>query len=482
MKKMTLLLCIAATFHLSADSQPWQQLAKTDLEFVYQNLKNNHPGVIDEQNPGFNHWLEQGYQQALSSIAAIDDLDGVLNLQRRYIAGFADGHVAISFNHQRSQVRWPGFIVQKQGKQTVVTKTAEEWPIDLPATDTVLKHCDGLSPQQLLEQRVLPFHIQLPELVAVQTSFTPLILRMDGSWQGDALTECVFEQGDATVQHNLHWRNTSRQNWQQHSEAHAASKDFSLNAFAPNSYWLSLPTFTPSALQQVQLKQMTSQLAELRHAEVIVFDVRGNGGGNSQWGADLALALFGQDHVYNVLMPIFEQAMPYWRASEDNTAAVAEIVQKLTEQFGADADITQLFHQLANRMAEHGANELVPQSISSSQQDNAAALSPSLTTAKVVLLTDATCASACLDFADMLLPLGAIHAGQPTFADTVYMDIRYVELPSQLGSLAIPQKVYRNRPRGHNEPYTPTAGFLYSDNINNTETVRRWLLQQLRTE
>ncbi|MDP4535775.1 S41 family peptidase [Alkalimonas collagenimarina] len=482
MNKTLLFLCATVSFQLSATANPWQQLAKTDLDFVYQNLKDNHPGVIDELNPGFNHWLEQGYQQALSGIAAVDNLDEVLNLQRQYIAGFADGHVGISFHHQRSRVRWPGIIVHKQGQHTVVTQTAEDWPTALPATGAILKYCNGLSPQQLLEQRVLPFHIQLPELAAVQANYTPLILRMDGSWQGEALTECTFKQQGVTVHHTLHWRNTSRQNWQQHNEAQAASNDFSLQSFAPNSYWLSLPTFTPSAPQQAQLKQMTSQLAELREAELIVFDVRGNGGGNSQWGADLAFALFGQEHVYGVLTPLFSQGMPYWRASADNTAVVAEIVQQVTEQFGADSDITQLFSELAVRMVQHGTNELVPQSIASSTEDTATAISPSLTTAKVVLLTDGACGSACLDFADMLLPLGTIHAGQPTFADTVYMDIRFVELPSKLGSLAIPQKVYRNRPRGHNEPYTPAADWLYSDDINHTEAVRSWLLQKLRAE
>lgn len=276
MKKIAFFVCLAVSSPLDAAHSPWQQLAKADLDFIYQNLKDNHPGVIDQQNPEFNQWLENGYRQAVDSIEAVIDLDGLINIQRKYIAGFADGHVDLSFKHQRTLLQWPGFIIRKQGVDTVVTKMAE--------------------------------------------------------------------------------------------------------------------------------------------------------------------------------------------------------------QFGQEADVTHAFRDLASRMTEHSGNELVPQSISVATTDIKAETSPSLTSARVVLLTDADCASACLDFADILLPLGAIHAGQPTFADTVYMDIRTVELPSKLGRLSIPQKVYRNRPRGHNQAYFPADKWYYQGNINNTAALRDWLLQQLATE
>lgn len=481
MKKIAFLLGTITAFNLHASTNPWQQLAKADLDFVYQTLKDNHPGVIDEQNPDFNLWLEQGYQQEQQTIDHIEDLAGVLNLQRRYIAGFADGHVGVSFSHQAARLRWPGFIVHQQGADTVVTMTASNWPADLPAVGSILKHCDGLTPQQLLEQKILPYKIQLPELTAVQTKNMPLILRMDDSWQGDALTQCEFSHQNSTFNHSLTWRNTSQHHWQQQNAALVANTEFSLHSFAPNSYWITLPTFTPSSPQQDRLKQITSQLTELRDAEMIVFDVRGNGGGNSQWGTDMAIALYGKDHVYSVISPLFSQQSPYWRASPDNTAAVVDIVETVSRQFGPDSEATQVFSDLAVRMAEKGSHQLVPQrkSNSASAQAEDIEQSPALSRAKVVLLTDAHCASACLDFADVMLPLGAYHAGHPTFADTVYMDVRFVELPSKLGHLAVPQKVYRNRLRGHNEPYTPATKWLYPGNIADTETVRGWLLQQM---
>jgi hypothetical protein len=470
---------IFAVFSVAAMPNAWQELAKADLDFIYQHVKANHPGAIDQHNPEFGHWLEQGYQQANSSIADIDDLAAVLNLLRRYIAGFADGHMSLHLTHQAASVRWPGFIVRKQGEQVIVSSIATDWPAALPPVNAQLLHCDGRTAEQLLQQQVLPYTINLPELVAVQYKYTANILSADDSWQGGLLQQCSFAAEPGSQSYSLQWRRTSRQNWQQHKTPQASAAEFKLHTFAPERHWVRLPTFTPSAAQQIQLKAITEQVAALRSAEVVVFDVRGNGGGNSQWGVDLAQALYGKEHFDSVLTPIFSQGKAYWRASADNTAAVANIVEQVTTQFGADAEITLTFSDLAARMAQHSATDLVPQSVTNSTPETESAIKPSLTGARVVLLTDESCGSACLDFADMLLPLGAIHAGLPTFADTVYMDIRYLALPSKLGQFSLPQKVYRNRPRGNNQPYQPDMAWWYHGDMQHNDQLEAWLNQQL---
>ena len=101
----------------------------------------------------------------------------------------------------------------------------------------------------------------------------------------------------------------------------------------------------------------------------------------------------------------------------------------------------------------------------------------------MILLTDLLCGSACLDFADIMLKLpGVIHAGQPTWADTVYMDIRSLALPSKLGSFSIPQKVYRNRIRGNNQPCEPKAEWTFEGDISNDTDVKTWLWQKLASK
>ena len=56
------------------------------------------------------------------------------------------------------------------------------------------------------------------------------------------------------------------------------------------------------------------------------------------------------------------------------------------------------------------------------------------------------------------------------------MEVRGVTLPSGIASLNLPVKVFRNRPRGHNEAYVPAM--RYEGDINDTAAVEKWLLDR----
>ena len=73
----------------------------------------------------------------------------------------------------------------------------------------------------------------------------------------------------------------------------------------------------------------------------------------------------------------------------------------------------------------------------------------------VALLTDAHCASACLDFADLVRSVpGAVHVGRATSFDSLYIEKGFAKLPSG-NLLFIPLKVWRNRVRGNDEILVP---------------------------
>ena len=64
-------------------------------------------------------------------------------------------------------------------------------------------------------------------------------------------------------------------------------------------------------------------------------------------------------------------------------------------------------------------------------------------------------ACACLDFADQIrLVPSSIHLGSTTGADTLYIDVGRVVLPSG-NTFVLPLEVWRNRLRGDNEPLVP---------------------------
>ncbi len=101
--------------------------------------------------------------------------------------------------------------------------------------------------------------------------------------------------------------------------------------------------------------------------------------------------------------------------------------------------------------------------------------SSNLCHAKIIVLTDKYTGSASLRFIDELKSLN--HSvklfGQTTGADSLYMQAREIALPSKLGHLNFPMKVYRNRPRKNNEPYHPDVEFI--GNIKDTKAVEEWV-------
>ena len=92
---------------------------------------------------------------------------------------------------------------------------------------------------------------------------------------------------------------------------------------------------------------------------------------------------------------------------------------------------------------------------------------------RVYVLTDGTCASACLDAVDLWTALGAVPIGQETSADTLYMEVGEAKMPSGLASVGIPMKVYRGRARGSNVPITPR--YAFTGDMRDTPALERWV-------
>jgi hypothetical protein len=70
--------------------------------------------------------------------------------------------------------------------------------------------------------------------------------------------------------------------------------------------------------------------------------------------------------------------------------------------------------------------------------------------------------------------------GQPTNADSNYLEVRYVDLPSGLGYYSIPMKVWRKRPRASGQGYTPDVANLEAD--WSEPAVRAWALKTIAAE
>jgi hypothetical protein len=478
--RLTLLpLLLVLSAGQAVAKSPWAQLAARDLQTIHTLLVENHPGAVDPEHPEFRRWLDDGVKLALALARTVDTPGGYEYAVRRYVAGFRDGHLGVAITLDHATLKWPGIIVALRDRRYRVHFVAAGEP-ELPPLGSELVACDGRDPAALMTSAVFPFEGD-PALEAAWMRLAPNLLVDEGNPLRERPRACTFRTGAELRTVALGWRESPK----------AALADPLLAArfgarpalgqrdLRDGGVWISLPTFAPDDDQATQLRRIIHGLPELRARPLLVFDVRGNTGGNSKWGHELVQALFGPTWE-RVVAPTLTTGQPLavdWRASPGNQRYVAELVHKLEHEFADDPAIARSFAKVASgleaALAAHRPFYRETDGDDAPAGVAAAAPAPTAVHARVVLLTDGRCGSACLDFADALLPQpGVVHAGLPTYADSPFMEARAVPLPSGIATLHLPIKVYRHRARDH-RPYVPRL--RYDGDPGDTAALERWL-------
>ena len=94
---------------------------------------------------------------------------------------------------------------------------------------------------------------------------------------------------------------------------------------------------------------------------------------------------------------------------------------------------------------------------------------------KVFVIVPPQCASACLDALDKFkLFENTTLFGAPSSADSLYMEVSLADLPSGLGKVVVPNKVYVNRARGAGDFYKPDIAY------NDIDWTTNILLEQIK--
>jgi peptidase S41-like protein len=464
-------------------ASPWSLLAQNDIQAIHDQIVANHPGPVDTQNPAFREWLEGGFKTAMAKAAEVKTFGGYVAAVRYYGAGFRDGHLNSSVTVTQSQVAWPGFIVVVRDGRYVVGAVGDPNDGSVPPAGAELVDCDGRAPHAILDEDVWPY-ISGPKLESQDAAFAPSLLIDRGNPWMKRPASCRFRIGGEIQPMALRYRETT-------SDAvskTAASAAAVLKPQPPvrasgDGLWVSVPSFNDNdATTLERLKTLAGLAPQWRNAPFVVFDVRGNGGGNSYWGNQIVSGLYGTD-FYNALVgAMFDKQYVEWRVSKDNIAHVEQIAANQRKRAGDDAgkpwDATAAAMKVAQANGESLFRPLTRPSATLSPLAGRGQGEGPLFKGRVFLLTDGRCGSACLDFADLVRALpNAKHVGLTTFADSVYMESRSVTLPSGIARLGFPVKVYRNRPRGHNEPYVPAV--IYPGDINDTDAAEKWILAMI---
>ncbi len=471
---VVLLMLTSGAWPASAAPSPWRDLAVADVNRLHQSVVDFHPGMRDTDTPDFAARVETAYRTAKVRAEAATSYADWLAATRGFMLSFRDGHTIFRPNLSPARVRWPGFLIDGRAGGWVVRRPAGFADTRAgPAEGARLVACDGVPIADLLKKRLDGIEADWskePERIR-QAYKLFLDTRIDGP---PPISACSFDQQGTVKEQKLAWDIVP---WSTLSPGFApflrrVTHPISVRALASGGQWVSLGSFGNETKLEALAKSLEANPAILRSAPFVVFDLRGNNGGNSTWGERFASILWGEAAVAARTAEIDSRpgarAGKYFRA----TPAVAKAARATADEFkamGSDfASVAGYWYETADRIAASpdGDRKLVHDPCCDRTPPTAKiALVPGAYSKPVYVLIDAGCFSSCVVAANRLVEQGAIAVGETSGQNEEYGEVATPPpLPSGLADYLLPISIIRQpRERLRVEPKLRWAGAMDDD-------------------
>ena len=472
---LLLLLVTSSSLQAQQTPSPWRTLAAGDLEAAYILIRDNHPGAVPAiGDEAFQRALRGGHAEAKARLSQVATYGGYEATLRAFALGFGDKHVQFLPAMASRSLGFAGWIVARRGASWVVVDE-DLRPNEVSRNGQRLISCDGVEAEPFAERRRGGFRA-VWSVEAQRIQHSSWLLVDDGNPFLTRPKSCVFDRDGKPEPVALTWRSMDRARLEPRLSAavRTGAAGFGVRPFGAG-FWIAVESLSDSAKPVVE--EVARMAEALRAAPIVVLDMRGNSGGSSLFGRQIARTLYGSQHVEAKLAGGSSACTAVWRASEGNLAAVQAFVKasasrgpEFVREFSANA--TSIQQALDKGAALTGEPKCPP-----ARATTPATIPPSLFPGRMVLLTDHACFSSCLLVTDDFRRLGALHVGEATDAATRYMEVRSVRLPSGLGSFSTLQKVAIGIPHLIG-PFVP--GRIYDGDIADTAALERWVAQTVR--
>ena len=436
----------------------WNVLARADVEAALSLIEQNHPGAAPELGDvKFQQALRAARASAEKRLPLVKDFGGHAALLNGLANDFRDGHIMSNALLAPSRREWAGLIMARSGGRWVVG-AQDKIDGEADVTGARLLSCDGIDADTFARDRIGTF-LAHPDIEADMAGRAASLLLDDGNPFVSRPAACRFQRADGSaIDYRLNWRQTSSQNLQRiaASSYQAARAGMGVSTFA-GGHWIALENLSNDAARVVE--QVRNQQAALRASPMVVIDLRGNSGGNSQYAVEIARALVGDARSAAAEAAPSRCTGMFWRVSKDNAAALRHFADTLppdrAPEWKSQAD--SLERALAERRSFSPDLPACARQQTGLRLPRARRLPPSAMQGRLILVTDRACFSSCLMAADFFRRLGALHVGEATDMSTRYMEIRDVVLPSGLRTFSTLQKVAIGT--GDFGPYEPNIAY-----------------------
>ncbi|HEY4293702.1 hypothetical protein [Luteibacter sp.] len=474
------LLCLLPLTAIAATPTvtDWSTALRKDAQAMHDDLAANHPGPVDPLNPAFAKANDRGLATALDRAKRTHDFAGYFYAMRAYAGSFDDGHLSFYVPAEDQPAlpwRWPGFLTafDRKGAQRVVTRAGDA-PVPLGAT---LISCEGKPADRVAADNIGGLFGRW-QLRAQRVSHGgTLFLDHANPWISRP-SRCDFDVNGRSITITLAWQPIDTHSVEQRlkSTYQRAHEPIGIRTWPDGTVWITLSDFDgePGGPAAKALGPLIARLRKERDTFVsaprIVLDLRGNNGGSSDWSRQIAEAIWGEAAV----AATDKESIVDWRASVVNIASIREFGDELRKTPGSSKRMLQWADEIVAGMSKAVTDGKPYWRAPPDVEAKTAHPSLPAPRARIFMVTDSGCGSACLDAADLWLELGATHVGAETSADTLYMDIRRTTLPSGVGHLNAAMKVYRGRTRGNNVPLLPK--YPYDGNLVDTAVLEHWIV------
>ena len=473
-------LAVSAPQAKPSAQRDWGETLRNDAIALHEEISTSHPGMVNPEDQEFSAKNDAQLARALDRAKAAKSFADYFYAMQRYTASFNDAHMnfGVFGNTPDLDVKWPGFVAKEDTKHSFKVTHTEDWS-KVPEGARVVS-CDGKSAYETGKARI-GSRFGRWQLASQRRILSGLVFVDVGDPYAEPITECTFETGKGAQFVTLDWR-AAGDNFYNRMDVFSFGDPgkIGLRELDDGTFWVSIPTFNgdpesdPGKQLRALIEELSSKTELIRKAPALVFDLRGNGGGSGQWAHEIGKLIWGESvytHYPEAPMTIV------WRASRNNLSSIKQTFRQRDANGGLSEDSRAWFLNTIRGIEEaleKGQDRWVIEPDPTREPQSGLprfVYEPPIK--QVFVLTDAMCMSACLDAVDLWRRFGAVHVGQETGADTVYLETRRFVTPSGIGAMDMPMKYYKGRPRGANQPVVPER--VFTGDIGNDSAVTKWI-------
>jgi hypothetical protein len=457
----------AATLPATTD---WHAAALQDIRFAIDSIRNSHAGTASAQL-NVTVPLNANARAALAEADTVHTQQDYRRLLVRFISSFGDPHTGINLHLQTQG--WTGLVLDRVDGQYRVIWSEPNWPQPLPPRGAVVQSCDNVWIGTYLQGSVAPF---VNHSIEYPTTFSQLArLAMFDTGLGWTPTQCIFTLADGSRQrYDLHLRTVPDAVSEERIAAvrrqyDAKAKPVGLYPLGADKHWIGMPNFN-GRTSGTAYEQLYRDMAALPASGWVVFDLRGNGGGDSSWGSRALAVLYGASYAGQLGdAPAYAKYL----IADQPTIDLYQRFATLPEYAASRGEFEQALTQLKKAL---GAGERMAQLEATTQSDSEANLARVRVRPRgprIAAVIDRGCFSSCMNFLQQISAIGdTVVLGEPTLGYSPYGEINRFDLPSGNGAIYVPSAVYSSF-QATREPFVPDIP--YAGNLADDDALMTWV-------